>query len=257
MKKLVLIEGLCGTGKTTLGGRLRDALAAEGIACRFYDEGAADHPVSLNGYAYLTEADFAGLQRAYEGFSQRLSDAVLWDDGYALVPYARMDGLPDALRQTLAAREFSWRKTPLVPVEVFTKALRKRWQHFAQALPPGVTILEGVFFQHPIHDLTRLYAATTEAIRQFLLRTAEALPPADTVLLYLSHADVAAQQRWIARVRDRAHYADEDSIRRMQARKGIEQDVLARLPFEAAVITCAPPAWEDAYMAAYRTVWEG
>lgn len=43
--KLILVEGLCGTGKSTLAERLHRYLLEQGISSLFYDEGAKEHPV--------------------------------------------------------------------------------------------------------------------------------------------------------------------------------------------------------------------
>ncbi|MFS2206344.1 hypothetical protein [Variovorax sp. Varisp36] len=75
--RLVLIEGLPGTGKTTLAERLCALALQEGCASRWYLEEAADHPVhphSLN--AARLEADYPS--RCLQGW-QRFADEVRSD----------------------------------------------------------------------------------------------------------------------------------------------------------------------------------
>lgn len=46
--KLILVEGLCGMGKSTLAERLHRNIENQGVPSSFYDEGAYGHPASLN-----------------------------------------------------------------------------------------------------------------------------------------------------------------------------------------------------------------
>ncbi|PWV99721.1 hypothetical protein DFQ01_11395 [Paenibacillus cellulosilyticus] len=68
--RVILVEGLCGTGKSTLAERLHQYLTLQGISSHFYDEGAPGHPVSLNGHAFFRKEEFAGLLRRYPDCSR-------------------------------------------------------------------------------------------------------------------------------------------------------------------------------------------
>jgi hypothetical protein len=43
--RLILVEGMIGSGKTTTAGQLADWLSRRGEDVRAFDEGAADHPI--------------------------------------------------------------------------------------------------------------------------------------------------------------------------------------------------------------------
>ncbi len=59
------MEGLCGTGKTTAGRQIGRYLSGLGVSASFYDEGAANHPVSLNGHAFFRTPEYERLLERY------------------------------------------------------------------------------------------------------------------------------------------------------------------------------------------------
>jgi adenylylsulfate kinase-like enzyme len=63
--KLILVEGLCGTGKSMLAERLYCYLVQQGISSRFYAEGAKGHPTSLNWHAFFREEEYKELLMRY------------------------------------------------------------------------------------------------------------------------------------------------------------------------------------------------
>lgn len=47
--KLILLEGIPGSGKSSAGAFVLDLLARQGIAARFWREGDFDHPADFEG----------------------------------------------------------------------------------------------------------------------------------------------------------------------------------------------------------------
>ncbi|KRF04807.1 hypothetical protein ASG89_21125 [Paenibacillus sp. Soil766] len=85
--KLILVEGLCGTGKSTLAERLHDYLVQQGIPSKFYDEGAQEHPTSLNWHAFFREEEYNELLLQNPDYADVIrSLAVKYGLNY-LIPY--------------------------------------------------------------------------------------------------------------------------------------------------------------------------
>jgi thymidylate kinase len=63
--KLILIEGLPGSGKSTTTARLGESLTREGQSCKWYSEEYENHPIDLRGIP-LTES--SALVRTWETF---------------------------------------------------------------------------------------------------------------------------------------------------------------------------------------------
>ena len=69
--RLILIEGMIGSGKTTTAGRLGDWLSSRGEDVRTFDEGAADHPIRTRRVDELLAAPAPGDTEAYSASQWR------------------------------------------------------------------------------------------------------------------------------------------------------------------------------------------
>ena len=73
--RLILIEGMIGSGKTTTAGHLADWLARRGEDVRAFDEGAADHPIRTRRVDELLAVPAPGDPDAYSaGQWRRLAE---------------------------------------------------------------------------------------------------------------------------------------------------------------------------------------
>ena len=78
--RLILVEGMIGSGKTTTAGRLGDWLSGRGEDVRAFDEGAADHPIRTRRVDELLAAPVPGDPDAYSaGQWRRLAERCLRD----------------------------------------------------------------------------------------------------------------------------------------------------------------------------------
>ncbi|HEX3312390.1 MAG TPA: hypothetical protein VHS32_39620, partial [Streptosporangiaceae bacterium] len=79
--RLILIEGMIGSGKTTTAGRLADWLARRGEHVRAFDEGAADHPIRTRRVDELLAAPAPGDPGVYSAAQwRRLAERCLRDE---------------------------------------------------------------------------------------------------------------------------------------------------------------------------------
>jgi predicted kinase len=78
--RLILVEGMIGSGKTTTAERLGDWLSGRGEDVRTYDEGAADHPIRTRRVDELLGAPAPGDPGAYSASQwRRLAERCLRD----------------------------------------------------------------------------------------------------------------------------------------------------------------------------------
>lgn len=70
--KLILVEGIPGSGKTTIAKRLYDHLVANNIKTNLYLEGDIDHPIDLGWYAYFCKHDYENFISDYSEYDSKL-----------------------------------------------------------------------------------------------------------------------------------------------------------------------------------------
>ncbi len=79
--RLILVEGMIGSGKTTTAGHLADWLSHRGEDARAFDEGAADHPIRTRRVDELLAAPVPGDPGLYSaGQWRRLAERCLRDE---------------------------------------------------------------------------------------------------------------------------------------------------------------------------------
>jgi len=189
-----MFEGVPGSGKTTITKRVHEYLINKGIRTTFYSEGCDPHPVDLTWHAFLTNDEYENIIDKYNEQANRLHKHSIFEDGYALVQYRNINSFyfDGELLKYLKAHEVCYSNTPVVSMETFTAIFRNRWRQYAggKNLKGDVTILDGAFFHHQIHDLMRLFAPEKKLIirhLELLIKEVEELKP---VLFYLSSPDI-------------------------------------------------------------------
>lgn len=63
--KLIIVEGLPGSGKSTTAKIVYDTLKDKGGNAELYSEGSYNHPADFDGVAYFNNKDFNILKQAH------------------------------------------------------------------------------------------------------------------------------------------------------------------------------------------------
>ena len=128
--RLILIEGMIGSGKTTTAERLADWLSRRGEDVRAFDEGAADHPIRTRRVDELLAAPAPGDPDVYSvGQWRRLAERCLRDGQTVIlesvflqnsVMQAFIDGAP-AAAVTEICTEIQRQAAPAEPFLVYLR----------------------------------------------------------------------------------------------------------------------------------------
>jgi thymidylate kinase len=128
--RLILIEGMIGSGKTTTAQYLADWLSRRGEDVRAFDEGAADHPIRTRRVDELLGAPASGDPSVYAaGQWRRLAERCLRDEQTIIcesvflqnsVMPAFIDGAPVATVAEICA-EIEWQAAPAEPFLVYLR----------------------------------------------------------------------------------------------------------------------------------------
>jgi hypothetical protein len=249
--KLILVEGLCGTGKSTLAERLHHYLVQQGISSRFYDEGAKGHPTSLNWHAFFRDEEYKDLLLRYPDTANEIRSRAIKNGSNYLIPYREVNEFNklDALYSELKSRELCWTDSPVAALSEFTYSIQRQWARFAElsSTSEEVYVLEAVFFQHQIHDLLGHYQAVDRHIEQHIQGITDQIAAMHPVVIYLTQPSVREQQVWISSIRSKPNFATEQNIRFMENRKRIELRLLDMLPFPTYTIENVNLDWEEVF----------
>jgi hypothetical protein len=126
--RLIVIEGMIGSGKTTAATRVGDWLARRGESVRVFCEGAADHPIRTGAEDRLRAA--AGLQAAGPGGTGDAGDAGS-PGGYPAAQWRRLAGRCLRGGQTIIA-ESSFLQNSVMPAFIDGAPARTVQETFTQ-----------------------------------------------------------------------------------------------------------------------------
>ena len=190
MARLVMVEGLPGSGKTTAAAHLNHWLAGRGVAVHHFAEGRTDHPVDLEQVAVLAPTDLALLRRDFPDEADELAHAAVPSVDHWLVPERERPAWSAELRQRL--RDLDGYDGAITH-DVHSRVLLERWQRFGErhGRDAGVYLFECVLIQNPVCALMARFdrpAAAVEAHIRALVEATSALQP---VLVHLDAGDPA------------------------------------------------------------------
>lgn len=75
--KLILVEGLPGSGKSTTAGMIYKILKKQKVTAELFMEGNLDHPADYEGVAYFTENEFEDLLAESGSLRKVFQDRVI------------------------------------------------------------------------------------------------------------------------------------------------------------------------------------
>lgn len=190
--KLILVEGLPGSGKSTTARMVQEILAAQNVGVELYMEGNLDHPADYEGVAYFTEMEFENFLKEKDSLSRIFQDRVIVKSGRRLLPYMKIkselgDEFPDEL-----LGEISKKDVYELPLEENIAVIAESWEEFANLAEAEDTVyvFECCFIQNPVTVGMIKYGAPAEASINYVKRLAEAVRNLNPILVYVKQEDI-------------------------------------------------------------------
>ncbi len=250
--KLILVEGLPGSGKTTMAEFVRDELARRGQQAQLFLEGNLDHPADFESVAWLTAAEYAAVVEQFPDWQERLEAEAIAQGDERFIGYRKLAGQsgpawPEALLRELAAHEI-YEQSP----DTFRRLLAARWQAFTDraSAEDQVYVFECCFLQNPLTMLLGRHAEPVSAAQAFVLRLAKIIQPLEPRLIYLDPGSARATLERVAKNRPPewlefviAYHTQQGTgrargwarfdglVKFYEMRQAVELDLLPRLPW--------------------------
>ncbi|MDZ5474544.1 hypothetical protein SM124_22980 [Bacillus sp. 31A1R] len=192
-KKLVLVEGLPGSGKTTTATMVESVLKEMGLTTELYLEGNLDHPADYEAVASFTEEEFNILKEdsAYASFFEN-NGSYFREGPYYLVRYLKLkneykDEFPYELLERLSKNDIYE-----LPFEQNEEIITASWRNFASKAveEEKVYIFECCFIQNPVTVGMIKYGLPKEKSVQYVERLQKSVESLNPLLIYVHQDDI-------------------------------------------------------------------
>lgn len=192
--KLILIEGLPGSGKSTTAEMTNDILKEWNVDTNLFLEGNVEHPADYEGGSYFSKTEFSQLLEQYNEVQPILvKHAIERCGGFVLPQYK----LKEELDETMVSDSFwddIWNHDIYeLPLEKNIELITDKWQRFVEQAMTGnqTYIFECCFIQNPVTIGMIKYGASQEVVMNYVKRLAEIIEPLNPVLLYVEQQDLS------------------------------------------------------------------
>lgn len=213
--RLVLVEGLPGSGKTTLASKIADDLKSQGHQVALYLEGDMQ-PCDLQWISRMAPADYeaavAHLHRkwqespqgeSWQDISSRLQTHSTAEDGHILTAYTKLDFADVELWDALDPFRNGEVHDHRVNTSQYREIYLRRWQRFGEMYRDNaqVVIFECAFLQSHVTELLAFHEAGADEIVSFLAELIEPVRHLQPELHYIQALDYSRRIREAAATR--------------------------------------------------------
>ncbi len=190
--KLILIEGLPGSGKTTTAGLIQELLKEMNLSAQLFLEGNADHPADFEGVACFTAAELAELWNTHSKSKELLSGRLITQGDRHFLEYRKIKqelgmDFPDELLAAVSRHDIYE-----LPLERNRILITERWRRFAADAQhsPDIYIFDCCFIQNPVTIGMIKYGAAKEAVISYVEELAAIAKPLKPLLIYVEQKDL-------------------------------------------------------------------
>lgn len=190
--KLVLIEGLPGSGKSTHAKWAAEILTELGVEARLCMEGDLDHPADYDGVACYRPEEYFSLLLEYGTYRELLEANAFRSGERYFIPYrkmknARPDEVPDELVNLLFRNDIYE-----LPLDQNADLIAEKWTDFGAEAGKrkGSWVFECCFIQNPLTVGMVKLNAPKETLIRYVERLEQAVSGLDPLLIYIDQEDV-------------------------------------------------------------------
>jgi uridine kinase len=190
--RLILVEGLPGSGKSTTAKKINDILIENGYNVELYLEGNYDHPADYEGVAYFNIEDYNRLMKAHSSSINSLNKIKSeYHNGY-VIPYRKaIDEYGMSFNSDLF-NEIVKNDIYELPIELHMELILRKWNDFVNNYlnDDKIIIFECCFIQNPVTVTMVKNNLLKESIMRFIHSLAKIILPLGPILIYVEQNSI-------------------------------------------------------------------
>jgi adenylate kinase family enzyme len=192
MVKLIIVEGLPGSGKSTTAKTIYNVIQSKCIDVHLFSEGDYNHPADFEGVSFFSSKEFCELQKNYLSDEGLLDSIKLEKSKGFLIPYRKAIEEQRILFSEQLLNDITRRDIYDLAIDIHTELIVNRWKEFVDRSTNDdkVIIFEYCFIQNPITVTMIRDGASKEVSKNYVNRLAELIKPLEPILIYVEQDSI-------------------------------------------------------------------
>lgn len=200
--RLILVEGIPGSGKTTISKKIKNHLINKGLEVLLYNEGDM-HPADMAWNALLNMDEYNNIIDEYKTHEKIIKENSIFEDDYVILAYTKLGfhRKQNKLMNFLEEREIYDGR---VSADTFKQIHLKRWKKFGEEMKENknkIVIFECSFLQNHVNELLAIHDKDFDYIRDYLNELIGTVTELKPKLIYLNQASIKETINRVAKER--------------------------------------------------------
>lgn len=190
--RLILVEGIPGSGKTSTAQFIKELLDREGISNQLFLEGDLNHPADYESVACLGVEEYKELKDKYPELIDVMDQVTDGVKEYKLISYGKLQQKIDTETYKNLIDELRHSDVYNLSLDLYQELTIEKWQQFAREVQQTreTVILECCFMQNPVTMMFGRFNCSEEMIIDFIKRLERIIQPLNPKLIYFYQDDV-------------------------------------------------------------------
>ncbi|MDR3593598.1 thymidylate kinase [Clostridium sp.] len=200
--RLILVEGIPGSGKTTISKKIKNYLVNKGLDVVLYNEGDV-HPADMAWNALLNKEEFDNIINENRGHEQVIKENSIFEDDYVILAYTKL-GFRRKQNKLMDFLEEHEIYDGRVSADVFKQIHLKRWRKFGEIMKENkerIVIFECSFLQNHVNELLAMHDKDLNYIKEYLNELIETVTELNPKLIYLNQLSIKETINRVAKER--------------------------------------------------------
>lgn len=186
--RLILVEGIPGSGKTTISNKINEYLIEKGEKAVLYNEGEL-HPADMAWNSLLTLDEYKEVIESNKENEEVIKNNTIFEDEYAIVAYTKLGFGPkeNKMMEIFENHEVYGGRGCL---DLFKEIHLKRWKKFNEDMKSQkeqITIFECAFLQNHIGEILADHNVKDEEyIKDYFRELIDKVKDLNPKLIYLN-----------------------------------------------------------------------
>lgn len=190
--KLIMVDGLPGSGKSTTAQTVYDVLKAKNIDVELYSEGNYNHPADFDGVAYFDNDKFDKLKERHIRSNELLNKIKIKNNNGYLIPYRKAMEEDKVSFQKELLKDITKNDVYEVPLDIHIELILNRWDEFAKKYINGdkVVIFDCCFIQNPVTVTMIRNNSPKEVTKNYINELSNRIKGLNPILIYVDQDNI-------------------------------------------------------------------